>query len=284
MRISAKLGKHLGIGAAVAIVALIIVRAWAVPALIRSQLQAQFEGKVDFRDWWLNGRSSGVVGLALHEGPGTDSPVFASAERVATDLSLPGLLRGRLSPRRITLDSPKVTFRLDRDGRFANLPALRGGGGRSASLPSLAANGAEVTFRPEGRPEMVVRGIDARLDAGPRASALSARTDGPYWGHWEASGTIDPSFRAGSVGLVGERFAADPEKLARVPFVPSVAWSHVVPRGPVGVQVAMRWGAGGSSPVETRAEVTFLDTQASFPSLSLDATGTTGRLVIADGV
>src|SRR4051794_29101850 len=101
MQISSKFAKRLGIGAVLAIVLLIVARGWVVPAIIRGQLRGMFEGEVTFRDWWLDGRSAGVVGLTLHEGPSRASPVFASAERVSTDLSLGGLLLGRFSPRRI---------------------------------------------------------------------------------------------------------------------------------------------------------------------------------------
>jgi translocation and assembly module TamB len=281
MRISTKLAKRLGIGVAVALAGVVVVRTWVVPAVIQSRLQGMVEGRFTFRDWWLNGRSAGLVGVTLHEGRGADSPIFASVGRVTTDLSLLGLLRGRVSPGRMILDEPKVTFRLDRGGRFVNLPAIRPGSGGSPDLPSLEARNAEVTFRPQGRPEMHVRAIAARLDAGDKA-ILSGETDDPAWGHWEVSGTIDRGFQSGSVALVARRFEADLEKLARVPFVPREVWSHFVPHGPVAIDVVLQWG--GKPDVETRAEVTFQETRADFPSLGLSATGTTGRLIVENGV
>ena len=283
MRTASKLKYGLGTIAALALVALVILRAWVVPEVLRGQLQARFEGHVHFRDWWIDGRSAGVTGLTLHEGARSDSPIFASADRVATDLSLASVLRGRLTPRRVTLDAPKVLLRLDKRGRFENLPALRGGGGSPARLPTIEARGAEVTFRPAGRPEMVVKGIDGRLASGAAGSTLSAGTDDPYWGKWEASGTIGPSFRSGSVALEGKRVAADRERLARVPFVPSEVWSHFVPNGPVGVRVQVVWEPGKPS-IDTRTEVTLLGTRASFPSLSLDTSRATGTLIVENGV
>jgi translocation and assembly module TamB len=281
MRISARRAKRLGIGVAVAIVAALVLRVWVVPAVIQGQLERTLGGKVSFRDWWLNGRSAGLVGLTLHEGMTADSPRFASAERVTTDLSLLGLLRGRVSPRRMVLDGPKVTFRLDREGRCVNLPAFSGGGGESPGLPSLEARNAEVTIRPQGRPEMNVRSITARLEPGDKA-LLSGETDDPAWGHWEVSGTIDRTFQSGSVALVARRFTAALEKLERVPFVPPEVWSHFVPRGPVSIELVSRWG--GKPALVTRAEVSFLETRADFPSLGLSATGTTGRLVVENGI
>jgi translocation and assembly module TamB len=281
MRISTKLAKRLGIGAAVVLAGVVVIRAWVVPAVIRSRLQGMVEGRVTFRGWWFNGRSAGLVGVTLHEGRGVHSPIFASAGRVTTDLSLRGLLRGRISPGRIILDDPRVTFRLDRDSRFLNLPALRGGGRGSSLLPSIEVHNAELVFRTEGRPEMDVRAINARLGAGEKA-ILSGRTDDPAWGPWEVSGSIDPTFGSGSVALFTKRFAADLEKLSRVPFVSEDVWSHFLPRGPVGVDVTLQWG--GEPTIKTRAVVTLRDTVADFPSLGLSTTDTTGRLVIEDGV
>ena len=277
MRISSRWAKRLGVGLAVVVAAVIVVRTWVIPAVIVGQVQAMVAGKVTIRDWWIDGHSAGVVGLALHEGPTAGSPVFASAERVATDLSLLGLLRGRVAPGLITLVRPEVHFRLDRDGRFANMPVLRGGASSDSRVPSIAVEGATVSFRREGRPEMVVSGVDGRLASRPRRLDLSAGSDDPTWGRWEASGTIDPSFQEGSVRLEGDRFAADRAKLERIPFVPEEVWTHFVPRGPVDVLVSARWTPGKDQPTfATRTEVTLREVDASFPTLGFDATGDLG--------
>ncbi|MBV8076234.1 MAG: hypothetical protein JO284_07550, partial [Planctomycetaceae bacterium] len=258
---------------------------WVIPAVIVGQVQAMVAGKVTIRDWWIDGHSAGVVGLALHEGPTAGSPVFASAERVATDLSLLGLLRGRVAPGLITLVRPEVHFRLDRNGRFANMPVFRGGAGSDSRVPSIAVEGATVCFRREGRPEMVVSGVDGRLASRPQRLDLSAGADDPTWGRWEASGRIDPSFREGSVRLEGDRFAADRAKLERIPFIPEEVWTHVVPRGPVDVLVRLDWSPGKDQPTfATRTEVTLREVDASFPTLGFDAAGTSGRLEVVDGV
>jgi len=84
---SARWAKRLGLGLAVVVAVFVIVWSWVIPAVIVSQIQAAVVGKVTIQSWWLNGHSAGVVGLTLHEGPTARSPVFAAAERVATDLS-----------------------------------------------------------------------------------------------------------------------------------------------------------------------------------------------------
>src|SRR4051794_31623325 len=110
MQGSTKLWRGLAIGAAVVVMVVLVMRGWVVPALIVGQLQALSGGRVTIRDWWLNVRSAGVVGLAVHEARGADSPVWANVARVETDLSLGRLLTGRLSPRRVVLEAPRLVF------------------------------------------------------------------------------------------------------------------------------------------------------------------------------
>src|SRR5690242_18173643 len=83
MRIASKWFWRLGIGGAVVLVAAALaVRAWVVPAVIVSRIQARYGGKVEIQSWWLNGTSAGVAGLVLHEGLVVDSPAWVRAERV----------------------------------------------------------------------------------------------------------------------------------------------------------------------------------------------------------
>jgi translocation and assembly module TamB len=285
MPISSKALKRTVIALAIAaVLGFVVIRTWVVPVVIAGQIQAHVGGKVTIRDWWLDGRSAGVVGLSLHEGPGAGSSAWATAERVEADLSLGRLLRGRFMPGRVTLVRPVLDFRLDRDGRFRNLPEFRGGVGGPSRVPEVVVQDARVVFRQEGRPEMAVSGVSGRLRPGRDVLVVSAEADDPSWGRWDASGAIDPGFGEGSVRLDGERFEADPAKLASVPFVPPDVWANVAPTGPARVALVLGWGTGGASPVRTRVEVTFLGTKGVFPTLGLATTGTTGRLVIEGGV
>ena len=94
----------------------VIVRTWVVPSILNARLQDQFHGPAHFDGWWLGGRSAGVSGLVLREGPGSDSEPWLSADRIETDLSIGRIVAGRVSPGRIVIVNPKLRLRFDRRG------------------------------------------------------------------------------------------------------------------------------------------------------------------------
>ncbi len=250
------------------------VRAWVVPALIVGQLETLFGGKVTIDSWWIGRGSAGVIGLTVHEGRDPGSPVWATAHRVETDVSLAGLLRGRFAPRRIGLHRPDVRFRLDREGRFLFLPSLGGSGsGHSTALPAVSAREGRLTFQAEGRPVMKIEGIVAGLAPGPHGTELTGATTDPAWGRWDAHGKIEPDFTGGTIEIGGTRVKADRSTLEKVVFVPSDVLDHVVPHGPVGVALSLAWGSKSQAaqPVQVRIALNLERTDATFPSLDLSA-------------
>ena len=286
MRITAKQGMRLGLGLALVLAAgAIVVRTWLVPRLLAGTIGAQFGTTATIDSWWLNGRSAGVTGLALHEGPGASSPAWARAGRVETDLTLGGLLRGRVTPRRVTLQGPELTLRLDRQNKFVGLPTPpKHEPGKSPPLPELTIASAVVTFRQEGRPEMVVHGIDATLRSRPEGAVLDGRADDPEWGRLTASGTIAPDLATGAVKLVGAQVRANSEKVRRLPFVPPEVWANVTPDGPVDVALALEWGRNPAHPVKTHLEIALRGTRATSSTLGLDAREAQGTIVVDDGL
>ena len=129
MRIPPKLWRILGIGLALLILAGLMVRQWVVPGMIARGIETRYDGKVVVAGWWL-GRTSGITGLSLRESDDPKSPVWATAESIATDLSLRDLLTGKVMPRTITLHAPSLTFRLNADGSPATKVPIKGGQGR----------------------------------------------------------------------------------------------------------------------------------------------------------
>lgn len=280
--------RRLGLGLVGLIALLGCAKRWAVPALIVGQIEARYGGKVTIQGWWIDARSAGVVGLTLHEGPGAGSPVWASAPRVETDLSLAGLFRGRFAPKRVTLRSPRVAFRLDRDGRpLTRIPlkAEKTPAKTPAPLPAVVVDDARVSLRQEGRPEMVLSGIDARLTPGPRgASQLWAKAVEQDWGRWEAVGAFAPGFQNGEVRLNGRDVVVTPDKEIGLPFVPADVWKNVVARGPVDLGIVVRLDASATAPVHVRTTIGLRRTALTLPALGLETTGTTGEVVVDGGV
>ncbi|HWE37178.1 MAG TPA: AsmA-like C-terminal region-containing protein [Isosphaeraceae bacterium] len=279
MRIRRKTWAMLGIGAvAVVAAAVLVVRAWVVPAVIVRQIEARYGGKVRVRSWWLGRNSSGINGLELHEGPGADSPVWAKAERVETDLSLGDLLHGRTSPARLVVDRPNVTLRLSRDNHFLTDIPIRSGGASGGGLPPIEARDATLTFRQEGRPEFTIHHINASL--APEAggdSAATAHADDPVWGPVSASGRFAPGFATGRFDLDAGRIPADPGKAASVPYVPPTVWKHVEPTGPLAVRLNL--GFGGKDGVTYRVEVASRGATLALPKLDVAARDTAGSMV-----
>ncbi len=282
MRISPRLWRGLALVALAVAVLLVVVKVWVVPAVIAGQIRSAYGGDVAVGGWWANGSSAGVTDLVLHEGPDAASPVLARADRVTTDLSLGSLLRGNFLPRTIRLEGPEVTIRLDRDGQWkTKLPA---GGGSSRPLPAIVVEDGRLTFEQEGRDDMVVTGLKARLQPDSDASTLTAEADDPTWGRLHGSGTIASDFSTMDVKLWSESLVADPKKARSLPFVPAETWDHVLPTGPVDVVLTFRKAEGATSPLAFQTVVQYQQTDLKLPTLGLDASKTTGRMVVENGI
>ena len=221
MRLPSRKWRWLGLVAGLLLVAFVVIRTWVVPAILLRQIEAQYHGKVVFRDWWFGLHSAGVTGVELHETPAGDSPAWFSAERISTDVSLARLIRGRLMPTRITIERPKVVFRLDDKGQpITKIPVASSSGGSKtqpnfASLPDIVATDGELTFDQQGRKPMHIKGVDARLAPVQDGGELTVKTDDPTWGQVTVAGHFDPSFKNGRFEIAtGPGFVADPEKLA----------------------------------------------------------------------
>ncbi len=279
MRIPAKLWRYVGIGLVVLVIVLLCVRTWVVPALIVRQIQARIPGKVTIRNWWIGRDSAGVVGLALHEGPSGGSPVWASADRVSTDLSLGCLLRGRFAPGRVTLEEPKITLRLDRRGELLTPFQMKSGGSSASALPVVVAKDARVTIRQDGRPEMVVTRVQGRLAPDADIIGLAARSDDTNWGPFEGYGRYDPKFQNGRVELrTTSGIVVDPRKVEQIPFVPQEVWTNVLPHGAVDVQLTV--AVAPQKPIEVRTLIGLRQTTVKSTALDLTARNATGEVIV----
>lgn len=285
IKVTRRVWRWFGAGTLAVLALFIVVRTWLVPTFIVRVIRSHYGGRVTIRDWWVNTHSTGIRGLVLHEGVSADSPVWATADSVSTDLTVGGLLRGQFSPGKLNLRSPHLTFRLDSEGRpLSRLPLKpsRGGGG---ALPNIVVRDARVTLVQQGRPHaMEVSGINASLEARPDTVVLNALANDPTWGTWDAHGRLDAESWAGTIDVDGRNIDADLDKLRRLPYIPLDVWSHVAPRGPLEVKAALRVAPGAERPIRVETEVSLNETTVSLPTLGFATTRTHGRLLVHDAV
>jgi translocation and assembly module TamB len=283
MRISFKGLRRLGLGLLIALVLVgVVVWIWVIPAAIRAGIRAHYDGHFAFEGWWIGRSSAGVTGLTLHEGPSPDSPVWASAERVATDLSLGGLLRGRFTPRRIVFRHPFIQYRIDAQGNpLTNVPLRNHGGG---AYPEIIVEDGQLAIRQVDRPELLITHLDGRMGTDASGPPFELKADDPRWGHPALVGHFNAGFDGFAFRLTADGLLAEPDKCARIPFVEEKVWTYVDPRGPFGVVLNMVNPPAGSGRVEVRTTVTFEQTRIALPTLGLVGDEATGRVTIRDKV
>jgi translocation and assembly module TamB len=276
-----------GAGVVAALFAIAAGRAWVVPALISRVIGGRLGGEAEFQSWWLNGRSAGVTGLVVRERPGpkANPAPWLTAELVTTDLSLGKVLRGVLSPGRVVLKAPSVMLRFDdRGDLLTRIGGLSGEGATAGKLPVVIAEEAQVTIHQEGRPEMVVNRVTARLGPAGDAVMVAARSGDADWGPCEAIGRFSPDFATGRIDLKtlsDIRFT--PSRVASIPFVPPEVWENVRPTGDVGVLLTVERGRfEDNHSTRVHTEIVLKGTEVTSPTLDLTITGATGR-VIVDG-
>jgi translocation and assembly module TamB len=288
MRLTARKWRWIGLGLILASVAFVVIRTWVVPAIILGQVRSSYGGKVVIRSWWFGLNSAGLEGVALGEGTRADAPDWFTADRIAVDVSLGSLIRGRFKPTLVTIEHPRVQFQFDAKGQpTTKIPLVPQDKSKApaAALPRLVAHDAEVTLHQEGRKPMTITHIEAQLtDAGGKVD-LDVKTDDPTWGKVKVAGHLDAAFKNGEIRIDSSPdFQADPEKLERIPFIPAEVWSNLEPRGPVGARVTIRLAADAPKPVHVLTDITLKGTTARLATLQVEASETTGRVVVDDAL
>ncbi len=283
MRIARTWWKRLAIGLAVVVILGVAAWTWLVPVLLVRGLEARTGSKVEIRGWWINARSSGVTGVRLHEDFDVHSPVWASAAKASTDLTLGDLLRGRTTPARIRLTSPEIVLRVSEQGDLVT--PIRWRASDERATPVVIAEGARVTLRQEGRPAMVVTNVTARLGPVDQKLVLSARSNDPSWGPAEAHGQFAGDFSTGSVVLkTMHGIEIDPAKARQVPFVIPAVWAHVTPKGTADFTVAAELGGSPNQRIHVQTDIDFRGTRVTSDTLDLTAEETTGRVNVDQGL
>ena len=294
MRISRKVRRRLAGALVITAVALavsaVVVRTWVVPKVIIAQIGKFYGGKVEVRSWWLDRHSAGLVGVVLHEGKAADSPEWLTAERVSTDLSLDGLLRGQFVPTKVVIERPKLALRFDGKNQMTSKiplipqPQPKGkGDAKAVPLPELVIADGSVSVKQEGREELSIAVVGGSLNAKDGREILDAATEDPTWGRFALSGDFAPDFQEGVVRLAtGPNLVVDQNKTSRLPFVPTDVWTNLEPRGPVEAKVQISLNLKDPTPVHVHTDIELHHVSAKLQTLGITATDTTGQIVVDD--
>ncbi len=285
MRLTAKAARRIAI--ALGLLVSVGAAAWffVIPRVIVRAIEAKYRGRVTIQGVWVGKASAGIRGLTLAEGTDPDSPVWFEADRVSTDVSLGSILRGRFSPTIVQVRDPVVRFRVDGQGKPLTKIPLAESKKSEQTLPEVMVEGGKLLINQADRPTFELGQIRADLKNRADHATLSVRSDDPFWGRLSASGRFEPNFESGRIELrTGPGFTADPEKTARLPFIPDEVWQHVGPNGPMDVRLDVAIQKDAPEPVNVKATVKLDRTTASFATLGITTHDTTGTLSFARGV
>ena len=274
------------IGLAAVALAAAWIHQWVIPAVLIGRIEALTGAKVEIASWWIDRQSAGVVGLRLSESQSPKGRALARASKVSTDLSLGSILQGQFSPRRVTLHEPECVLHIDEEGRLlSTLGVASSGNDAPIAIPTLIIQGGTVTFHQEGRPEMVVRQVTARLDPERGGLGIAARTSDPRWGPLQAFGHFSSDFGTGKLDLksVGS-VETDPERVRSIPFVPKEVWENVLPDGPVKIAATIERLDDEKHSIHVETRIELLGTSVRSPSLDLEVKRSTGLVTIRDGL
>ena len=272
------------------VVAFFVIRNYVVRRVILAEVRKQYGGRVELGDWWLDGKSAGVTGVALGESDRPDSPTWLAADRISTDLSIGRLLRGQFLPTRVVVEHPKVSLRFDKDGKLATAIPFRGDdkaaakpGSEPFAIPIVDVRRAEVTIAQDGRAPFRIARADAQLEPKGGREVIAALTDDPVWGHARINGDFAPDFQSGSVTIQsGPGFVADREEVKKIPFVPAEVWQNLETAGPVDATVRIALDAKATPPVHVLTKLRLNGAWAKLDPLQVETADTTGEITIDD--
>ena len=290
MRRLKKLAWVLGVLSALGVVAFFVIRNYVVRAVILDQIQKQYGGRVVLGDWWLDGTSAGVTGVALGETDAPDSPTWISVDRIKTDVSIGRLLRGQFLPTHVEVEHPRLSLRFHKDGQLATAIPLKAqassGGGKSGpplSLPEVVVSKAEITVKQAGRPPLAIAKADGKLQTKEGREVIEAITDDPVWGHVRVAGDFAPDFASGSVTINSSPgFVVDREQVKKIPFIPTEVWDNLEAAGPVDAAVKISLDSKATAPVHVLTKLHLKGAWAKLNLLQIETTDTTGDITIDD--
>jgi hypothetical protein len=230
--------------------------------------------------------------------PGADpsaSQPWATIQEARVDVTALDLLRGKALPRHVTLKGLTVILRHNESGeRITRLPAAtqiiktiphpprETTAGALAAIPEIHFKDARLILRQQGRPDMVLNGIEADLRSDGDELVLSGRVADPDWGTWNAMGEMNRETQVGRVALhTVHPLPITQAMLKRLPIVSPRVWKQVEVEGGTPVELSVRFDA----PAETVRYRALLEPRAvkvCVPCVELCTDQVQGRVVVED--
>ena len=190
---------------------------------------------------------SEITGLRLYESGAKSEQPWAIVPEVRADVSVWDFIHGTVEARRITLVNPEVTLHFGRDGKL--LTQIPHGKNGNENWPEIVFDGGQLTLSQDGRPAMVVHGIQATLKPENDRLVLSGTVQDPYWKAWTLAGTAQRQTGAVEADLKSQgAIHVTQEMLDRLPLVSPGVWHEVQVDGETPVDFTMRVCRKGRGP------------------------------------
>jgi hypothetical protein len=225
---------------------------------------------------------STLSGLQLFEADGerSDTP-WLTVQNVRTDLSLLDVVRGDTSPQRVELTGAAVDLRFDENGHLlTRLPRIKPTG---KPYPQLILHDARLTLNQQGRPPMVIEGVNAEGSDDEGTLAFHGTVKDPYWGDWAVKGSFKAAEGRVMLNLKTQHTHVTQKKLEDLPFVSPSVWKQVKLEGDTPVDLDLQFTVGKPG-VHYRIELQPTDTTVDVTSIHLHAERASGSVVVEDRV
>ncbi len=175
----------------------------------------------------LGVEDSTVEGLKLYPAgsEGAAGKPWMTVGDVKTDVTLWDALRGAAMPHELTLTGASITLHFDRKGQL--LTQLPRPSGQHVAWPVVKVADSRLTIDQEGRPPLVINGINGTLQTKDADLVVSGTIEDPTWGEWTLQAHYDRSQAQGAATLVCPKLDLHQSKVETLPFISAFVWHAV---------------------------------------------------------
>jgi hypothetical protein len=253
-----------------------------VTAQVQHRLEALYGAPVEVSRAEIGWHGSALHGLKLYEaGASRDQAPWATVDTVKADVSAPGLAQGREQPQHLELIGAALTLRFDAQGRLlTRLPSPKG---KATALPEIDLRDSQLTLAQEGKPDLVLHGITAKVQSQDGQLVLSGSLQDPHWGRWDLGGRFDQKSGEATGTVKTDHIHLTMPELQALPFIGAGVWAAVRAEGDTPVELTLSHD-GKSQAVHYRVALRPVNATVDVTSIDLHADQASGSVWIADRV